>query len=515
MLQIQNVTFIHKKDLHTLVQNGGFVLNPGDKAALIGEEGNGKSTLLQWLYDPAMVEDYVEASGERILGRERLGYLPQELPQRCQEMTVGAYFAEAPCFYDQDYQTLRRLSRQVGSQPDLFYSEQKMGTLSGGERIKIQLLRLLMTQPTVLLLDEPSNDMDLGALEWLERLIRDFDGIVLYVSHDERLLEATANVIVHMEQLYEKKESRWGVFRMTYGEYMEQRAKKFLRQEQQAMEERREKQLRDEKLRRISQRVEYEQAVISRGDPHGGRLLKKKMHTVKSMERRFQKEDARMTERPVMEAAIALKLNSDVSPLPAGKKVLELHLDSLTVPQTQRILSRNLHLLVKGSEKICIIGANGVGKTTLLRHIRQALLARREIQVGYMPQNYEEVLDLSQTPVEFLEKTGSREEHTAIRTLLGTLRYTVEEMDHAIGQLSGGQKAKLLLLRMIRSGDQVLLLDEPTRNFSPLSGGAIRELLHSFPGAIISISHDRTYISQVCDTVYELTEEGLNQRWDF
>ena len=88
-------------------------------------------------------------------------------------------------------------------------------------------------------------------------------------------------------------------------------------------------------------------------------------------------------------------------------------------------------------------------------------------------------------------------------------------MDHAIGQLSGGQKAKLLLLRMIRSGDQVLLLDEPTRNFSPLSGGAIRELLHSFPGAIISISHDRTYISQVCDTVYELTEEGLNQRWDF
>ena len=126
-----------------------------------------------------------------------------------------------------------------------------------------------------------------------------------------------------------------------------------------------------------------------------------------------------------------------------------------------------------------------------------------------MPQNYEEELELGRTPVEFLEKTGSREEHTIIRTLLGPMRYTIEEMDHAICDLSGGQKAKILLLQMILNGDNVLILDEPTRNFSPLSGRAIRDMLQRFPGAIISISHDRKYISEVCDTVYELTAEGL------
>ena len=126
-----------------------------------------------------------------------------------------------------------------------------------------------------------------------------------------------------------------------------------------------------------------------------------------------------------------------------------------------------------------------------------------------MPQNYEEELELCRTPVGFLEKTGSWEEHTFIRTMLGTMLYTIEEIDHAICDLSGGQKAKILLLQMILNGDNVLILDEPTRNFSPLSGRAIRDMLQRFPGAIISISHDRKYISEVCDTVYELTAEGL------
>ncbi len=514
MLQIKNLSFIHKKDLRTLISDFSFVLNPGDKAAIIGEEGNGKSTLLKWIYQPALTEDYMEARGERISGSERMGYLPQELPEHYRDFTIYAYFSESGRFYDLSYDELRKLSGQIGFSADIFYSEQKMGTLSGGEKIKIQLLRLLTEAPTVLLLDEPSNDLDIETLEWLEELIGSWDGIVLYISHDEVLIEKTANVIIHMEQIYEKKESRCGIFRMPYSEYMERRAQCFLRQEQQAVWERREKQIRDEKFRRISQKVEHEQATISREDPHGGRLLKKKMHAVKSLERRFQKEDAKMTKMPIMESAISIKLNSDVSPIPAGKTVLDFQLDFLTVPETNRVLAKGIHLTVKGSEKVCIIGNNGSGKTTLLRKISQELLARKDIQAGYMPQNYEEELDLSMTPVEFLDQTGSREEQTFIRTLLGTLRYTAKEMDHAIHELSGGQKAKILLLQMILNGDNVLILDEPTRNFSPLSGGAIRDLLHRFPGSIISISHDRKYISEVCDTVYTLTEQGL-EKTDF
>lgn len=128
-----------------------------------------------------------------------------------------------------------------------------------------------------------------------------------------------------------------------------------------------------------------------------------------------------------------------------------------------------------------------------------------------MPQNYEELLDMDRTPVEYLSKTWDKDENTRIRTYLGSMKYTVGEMEHAIRDLSGGQKAKLLLLKMSMEQRNVLILDEPTRNFSPLSNPVIRDILIRFPGAIISISHDRKYVKEVCDKVYELDSMGLHQ----
>ena len=149
------------------------------------------------------------------------------------------------------------------------------------------------------------------------------------------------------------------------------------------------------------------------------------------------------------------------------------------------------------------------GKTTLLQMIAKELLDRTDLYAEYMPQNYEDLLDFSMTPVDFLDQSGEKEERTKIRTYLGALKYTADEMDHKISQLSGGQKAKILLLKMSLSGASVLILDEPTRNFSPLSGPVIRQMLKEFPGAIISISHDRKYIEEVCSRVCRLTEDGL------
>ena len=130
-----------------------------------------------------------------------------------------------------------------------------------------------------------------------------------------------------------------------------------------------------------------------------------------------------------------------------------------------------------------------------------------------MPQTYRELLDEEQTPVDYLSTTGDKEETTRIRTYLGSMKYTADEMDHRIGDLSGGQKAKVLLLKMSLSGANVLILDEPTRNFSPLSGPMIRKVLREFAGAIISVSHDRKYISEVCDKLYMLTEDGLKKTY--
>jgi ATPase subunit of ABC transporter with duplicated ATPase domains len=175
-----------------------------------------------------------------------------------------------------------------------------------------------------------------------------------------------------------------------------------------------------------------------------------------------------------------------------------------------RLLVANISLRIRGSEKICIIGTNGAGKTTFLRKIAEELISRDDIRAEYMPQNYEEMLDFDMTPVDFLDQSGDNEERTRIRTYLGSLKYTYNEMDQPIRDLSGGQKAKVLLLKMSLSGANVLILDEPTRNFSPLSGPVIRKMLREFPGTIISISHDRKYIDEVCDKVYELNSKGLN-----
>lgn len=509
MLQIKNCTLTHKKDLRVILQDFQLTLNDGDKAVMIGEEGNGKSTLMKWLYDPVLVEDYVEATGERILNRQKLGYLPQEMAPADKQKTVYAYFTESPLFYDQTPKELSGLANRFMVSEAFYYGEQTMGSLSGGERIKAQLMRLLMERPTVLLLDEPSNDIDIETLELLEKIIREWEHVVLFISHDETLIENTANMVIHLEQIMRKTKSRYTVAKMSYQRYVTERLSAFERQEQLAITERKEKEIREEKYRRLLQKVEHAQGAVSRQAPSVGKNLKDKMHTVKAMGKRFEKMNENMTEMPQQEEAIFFKLGVDLEKMPAGKTVIEYDLEELRTPDESRVLARNVHLLLRGSAKVCLVGRNGCGKTTLLKKIKDELAERTDIRVGYMPQNYEELLDLEKTPVDFLDVSGDKEERTRIRTYLGALKYTADEMDHPMRELSGGQKAKVLLLKMSLSNANVLILDEPTRNFSPLSGPVIRRLLAEFSGAILCISHDRKMIREVCDTVLRLTESGL------
>lgn len=508
MLQIKNLDIYHKKDLRPLTKGLSFVLNDGDKAAIIGEEGNGKSTLLKLIFDAGLVEEYVEYSGEILKNNTVCGYLAQELPEADRRKTVYGYLSEEPGFSGADYRELADLTRQLGLPPEILYSEKPVGVLSGGEEVKVQLLRILAGHPGALLLDEPSNDLDLETLAWLERFIQDSRIPVLYISHDETLLENTANMILHMEQIKRKTESRCTVMRTDYRTYVDKRQEGIARQERLAVEERAAYKKQQERFRRIHDSVEYQQEAISRQNPSGGRLLKKKMHVVKAMERRFERQAENMTQMPEFEDAIFFKF-SEADRVPSGKWIIDFTLPALEAEGTE--LARNVRLQVRGPEKVCIVGRNGAGKTTLLREIASELLPRTDIRAAYMPQNYEELLDLRQTPVEFLSVTFDKAENTELRTYLGSMKYTKDEMDRPIGQLSGGQKAKLLLLKLGREHKNVLILDEPTRNFSPLSGPVIRELLASYQGAVISVSHDRKYIREVCDTVYMLDREGLHR----
>lgn len=512
MLQIKHLTIRHKKDYRILLEDFNLNINPGDKCALIGEEGNGKSTLLKLLYDPALAEEYIEYEGELVRTGERLGYLPQELPEQLRPISIYEYLTQTDQFYDQSPAELASLCGRLSFPVERLYSEEPLGVLSGGEKIKVQLIRLLIQNPTVLLLDEPSNDLDIETLLWLETFIHDSAVAVLYISHDETLLERTANKIIHIEQLRRKTAPRCTVVQTDYQSYLAQRCHQFEKQAQEAKNERRayDKQL--EKFRRIQQKVEHQQNAISRQDPHGAALLKKTMHRVKAYEARFEKEFESMTEMPEYEEAMFTKFGSRAC-IPNGKVVLDFSLDALRVPvsadpEKNEVLARGIRLFIQGPEHICITGRNGCGKTTLMHILAKELLSRTDLKAAYMPQNYEELLDLAKTPVEFLSD-GSRQSISTVRTYLGSMKFTADEMMHPMRELSGGQRAKIMLLYLDTSGCNVLLLDEPSRNFSPLSNPVIRQMLAAFEGVIISVSHDRKYIAEVCSKVYELTKEGL------
>ncbi len=443
MLQVRKLHIAMKKDLRELVRDFTFALNPGDKAAIIGEEGNGKSTLLKLIYDENLVEGYVEWSGTIQKDGMILGYLSQELPEEDRDKTAYEFCCGEEAFLDSSPKEVADAAAKLRLPADLFYSDRKMGTFSGGEKVKLRMALLTLRRPDCYLLDEPSNDLDIETLEWLESFIRECPQPVLYISHDEMLLENTANVIIHLEQLRRKTLPRYTVARMGYRRYVEERLSKFAHQEQVAKKEREEERKRQEKLRKIEQKVQHQLDNIAYSDrDHVGKMLKKKMKSVKSMEHRFDREREDMTEFPDSEEAILVGFGPDTA-VPGGKTVVDFTLPRLEAGG--ELLAQNIRLYVRGAEHVCIIGNNGAGKTTLLRQIANELLPRRDLKAAYMPQDYGETVDQGQTPVEFLAKSGEKEELTKVKTYLGSMKYTPEEQGHSIAELLRGAEGEAVL----------------------------------------------------------------------
>lgn len=497
MLHIRHLTITHQTDLQDLVKDLSFVVNPGDKLAIIGEEGTGKSTLIKILLNPDLLADYAQWDGEIINHFSRIGYLPQSLSAKECQQTVSD-FLYADLDYGQfDFNLFYKMAEQFQLDIEQFEEQnQTLASLSGGEKLKLQLSKILATDPDLLLFDEPSSDLDLETVKWLEQFIRQSEKTILFISHDETLLTHAATAILHLELLKKRTEPRASYFQGNYQDYKTERTERFERQLQVANKEREEHAKKLQRHHRVQQSVEH--TLRNTHDSTAGRLLAKKMKVVLSQKRRFDKEAENFTEIPQDMDAIHLFF-SDIVPLPATKVILNWEEKEVRTGQS-------LSLQVRGQEKIVLTGKNGIGKTRLLKEILADLTTRGDISLGYMPQNYEELLTPDQTPLSFLQE-GDHEE--VARTLLASLRFTREEVIHSVASLSGGQKAKLFLAKMVLDGNNVLVLDEPTRHFSPTSQPLIRSLLQDFPGAMISVSHDRLFIEEVGQTIYQLTETSL------
>ena len=213
MLKIENLSLYHTKDLTPIVTGLSLSLSGGGRMALIGEEGNGKSTLLRLIAGDRTVRDYVETSG-RIVTDRRPGFLPQELPAAQRELTAYEFFCACPAFFDATPGELGALAAKLSLPVDAFYGEQRMEDFSGGERVKLQLARLLLAKPALLLLDEPSNDLDGETVRWLEDFLLGCGLDVLFVSHDEALLSRVATGVLLLERLRHRQLPRAGVRRV-------------------------------------------------------------------------------------------------------------------------------------------------------------------------------------------------------------------------------------------------------------------------------------------------------------
>ncbi|MDO5734824.1 MAG: ATP-binding cassette domain-containing protein [Eubacteriales bacterium] len=506
MLRINQVDLYLKKDLRYLIRDFSFVAGDRhNKIALIGEEGNGKSSLLKAIYKPELVQDYLEIKGEISSGGEVLAYLPQTVSEAKARKSTEEILIEEIGWEKLDFTELNRLMRDFELAADLISAELKFAQLSGGEKIKYNLVIELLKEPSILLLDEPSNDLDLESVLFLERFIKDSPLKIIFISHDEKLLKNCADTIIHIEQLIHKTRPVHTVASLGYEAYIKERSRRIERQTRMAAKEREEYEAQMDRYRQIYSRVQHELRTVSRQSPQVARNLKDKMHSVKSMGRRFEREKEKLGQKPIVEAAIDLSFSPEAR-IHKSKAIVEYRAKELKVGS--KVLSRNLSLDIFGPEKICLIGANGSGKTCLIREIMRELKAK-DLQIGYMPQDYAEAMDFEQSPVEFLARDYSKEENTKNRTYLGSLKFTAEEMLRPIGELSGGQMAKLYFAKLILHQAEFLILDEPTRNLSPLSGPEIRAALRDFKGGILAVSHDRAFIEEIFTDVYELSESGL------
>lgn len=506
MLNVNRLTIrTHKNRI--LIDHLSFTCLKKEKIAVIGEEGNGKSTLLKVIVNPDMISEYAVTEGVIDTGNAVIGWLPQTLDEQWKS-TSGLDFlmAESPEAIP-DYERIGEALLLM----DHFHAkeallEQVMSQLSGGERVKMQLIKLVMRQPDLILMDEPTNDLDIETLELLEQFILESEAAVLFISHDETLLERCATGILHLEQIKRKTEARGTFCRLGYEDYLKQRQSLAEKQDQLSVKEHQEHARQEERYRRLYQQVDHALNSVSRQQPHAAKMLKRKMKSVKNLGVRLDQKE--LTHKFEGEEQIDLFFDGEVR-MDRHKRILELDLPELRAGS--HLCARNVQLKLIGNEKTALIGANGCGKTTLLRCIWERLRDRPDLKVGYIPQNYEELLPEACSPVDYLAKDQDKDFHTRIQNHLGSLKFTAEEMSRPMKDYSSGQKAKVLLVKLVVDQNDVLLLDEPTRNLSPLSARLIRTELKRYRGCILAVSHDRKFLDEVTPRHLRLTENGLEE----
>ncbi len=545
MLQVSN---LHKRygDV-TVLENVSFVINPGERLGLIGPNGCGKTTLLRLITGQEQPD---RGSIQRHPPDLRLGYLEQGQRYQAGD-TVADFLQVGEAALEEAAARVAQLAERLAAaneaQADLMDAygqalaelealsasrapchqaqavmaglgledvplDTPMDHLSGGQKTRLGLARLLVDQPQLLLLDEPTNHLDIDALEWLEAWLPAYPGAVLIVSHDRTFLDQTVSKIFDLDPETHTVTEYAG----NYSDYIEawerEREKQWAAWRDQQAEIRR---VRQDIARTRNQALSVE-LTTTPGEPGPRRLAKKVAKKAKAREKKLERylEGDDRVEKPKLTWQMHLVFDNMPE---SGQDVLAL--DDLAVGYGETPLVSGVNQVLRAGERVALLGANGSGKTTLLRVIAghmaplkgQARLGAN-VKLGYYAQE-QETLDPDSTPYDTVARVAAMSE-TDVRSFLHYFLFSGDQVFVPVRSLSYGERARLVLARLVASGCNLLLLDEPINHLDIPSRTQFEQAMQAYEGTVLAVVHDRYFIRRFATGLWRIRDGGLKRYVD-
>lgn len=507
----------------TLFDNVSFLINPKDRIGLAGKNGAGKSTMLKLL---AGIQN--PTKGEVSIPREcKIGYLPQdmthqhgrtvfeetetafaeirEMQQRLDDInhqleTRTDYESDAYMKLIEDLtdintrldvvgaanttEEIEKILRGLGFERKEFHKQ--TSEFSGGWRMRIELAKLLLQRPDVLMLDEPTNHLDIEAIQWLEEFMETFPGAVVLISHDKTFLDTVTKRTIEIvnQKIYD--------YRTNYSHYLELR------------QERREQQ---ENAAKNQQRIinQYETLIDK------NRAKASKAAFAQSLIKKLDKME-RVEVDDVDTAAVRFRF-----PAPAHSGKIVVTAEHAGKKYGDKQIFSDANFIITKGEKIGLVGRNGEGKSTMMKMIAKKIPFDGVVQLGhsvlmgYFEQDQEEKLNLDKTVFETIDELAVGDVRKQVRSLLGAFLFQGDDIDKKVKVLSGGERGRLALCKLLLEPYNLLLLDEPTNHLDIRSKEILKQALLDYEGTIVMVSHDRDFMTGMCDRLFEFRDGHVKE----
>ena len=522
MISLDNLTVSYGG--WTLFDQISFLINEKDRIGLVGKNGAGKTTLLRIIIG----EQQPTEGAVTINGECTIGYLPQQM--RVADTTtlkaetekafdevlrleaeIGELTAEIATRTDYESEEYEALLHRLNDAQDRYHIlggdtreadiektliglgfkrtdfDRPTSEFSGGWRMRIELAKLLLRRPSIFLLDEPTNHLDIESIQWLEEYLRNYNGAVLLISHDRAFLDnvTTRTVELSLGHIYD--------YKVPYSKYVELRAER--RAQQMAAYENQQRMI--EKTEEFIEKFRYK--------PTKSNQVQSRIKQLERLERIEVDEEDLAT------------LNIKFPPAPrSGQIVAEIKEVGKAFGQ-KRIFSDFTFTLERG-QKIALVGRNGEGKTTMARMLIGELEATEgtikvgaNVNIGYYAQNQDDLMDGEFTVFDTLDRVAVGDIRTRLRDILGAFLFRGEDIDKKVKVLSGGERSRLAMARLMLEPYNLLVLDEPTNHMDMRSKDILKRAIQKYDGTVVLVSHDRDFLDGIVDRVYEFRDGGVKE----